>query len=125
MPASSVSGMNSWGLYLFASVALVLVFTPQLSGVVQASRDSMDRRNLDGIRELVDALRPGSTVVFSYGIAGVSDSVRLGGRSIWCLDGNRTIAVPARWALQNATLAPGTRYQFALSQGEVSVEKVV
>lgn len=125
MPASSVSGLNSWGVYLFASVALVLVLTPQLAGAAQASRRTSDWRNLDGIRALVDSLRPGEAALFSYGIPGASDAVRLGGREAWCVDGAVTIAEPTLWPLPNFTLAPGTLYRLGVSRGEVTVEQVV
>jgi hypothetical protein len=121
MPASSFSGLNSWGVYLFASLALVLLFTPQLTGIVKDTRVSADWRNLDGVRAAIDSLRPGVALHFSFGVAGVSDSVQLRGQQVSCFDGNGTISMPVVWALPNVTLVPALHYRFSLAQGWVRV----
>ena len=125
MPASSLGSLDSWGVYVFASMALILLLTPQLAGVVQLSRKGADLRDLDGARAVIDSLRPGVTVVFAFGEAHLSDALALSGNSVSCYDGNGTISVPVRWALPNLTLAPSVRYRLSLVQGAVAVSQVV
>ena len=124
MPASSISGMNSWGLYVFASVALVLLFTPQLLGVAKASRESADWRTEDGVRAAVDSLRPGATVLLAFGDKGATDPVRLSGHQISCSAGDRVISMRVTWALPDATLMPSARYRLSLSHGVLVVQGV-
>ena len=125
MPASSVSGLNSWGLYVFASVALVLLFAPQLRGVASDARESADWRNVDGVRAVIDSLRPGMSVLFTYGPSFAPDDVRLEGHLVSCPDGNGTISMPVVWALPNITLSPSARYHLALVLGVVRVTQSV
>jgi hypothetical protein len=124
MPASSLGGLNGWGVYLLAALVLVLILTPQLTGVARDSRASADWRILDGIRATVDSLRPGVRVVLSYGIAQLSDPVLLRGHEMTCFDGNGAISMRVAWALPNATLLPGTVYAFSLLSGSVSMARV-
>lgn len=121
MPASSLGASNSWGVYLLASAALLLLLTPQLAAVAKDSRESADWRNLDGVRAAVDSLRPGIALVFSYGLVKVSDPLRLMGHLVTCYDGNETLSATVRWMLPNATLLPSVRYGLSLAQGGVVV----
>jgi hypothetical protein len=125
LPVSSISGLNSWGLYIFASVALVLLFTPQLVGVTKDARDSADWRNIDGVRAVIDSLRPGITLLLAYGPSVSPDEVRLGGHLVSCPDGNGTISMPVRWALPNVTLSPSARYRLSLVLDVVTVNQIV
>ncbi len=125
MTASSFGGLNAWGVYLFAAAVLVLLFTPQLAAVSRESREAADWRYLDGIRAVVDSLHPGVSVILSYGLAGISDSVRLSGQSVSCFDGNGTLSMPVAWRLPNVSLAAGAHYRLSLAQGVVEVERSV
>lgn len=117
--------MNSWGLYIFASVALVLLLTPQLGGVARDARESADWRNVDGVRAIIDSLAPGVTVLFAYGSSASPDRIRLEGHLVSCRDGDGTISMPVAWALPNVTLSPSVRYRLALVGGAVVVTKSV
>ncbi len=121
MPASSVSGLNSWGLYLISAVALVLIMTPQLSMTVRSSREAADWRYLDGIRETIDSLQPGVTIAFTLVWPLPPDPVRLGGNQLSCDYGEGTIVLQSRWVLPNATLTPGSRYLLRLDGDQVMV----
>ena len=125
MPATSVTGLNSWGLYIFASVALVLLLAPQLEGVAGDAREGADWRNVDGVRAVIDSLRPGLTLLFAYGQSGAPDAVRLGGHLVSCSDGNRTISMAVSWALPNITLSPSSQYRLSLASGMVTVSQNV
>ena len=125
MPASSMGELNSWGLYLLASAALVLLLSPQLFQVVAISRASADWRNLDGARAAIDSLRPGIVVPFSFGASKVSDPLRLQGDEISCADGNGSISMRVGWALPNYTLYPATGYLLSLAQGSLVVAQAV
>ena len=125
MPASSVSSLNSWGVYIFASAALVLLFVPQLSQAALASRASADWRNLDGASWAIDSLRPGVVLSFSYGVSNVSDPLRLRGHQVSCSDGNQGMSAAVRWALPNYTLIPSVSYRLSLSQGRLVVTRAV
>ena len=125
MPASSISGLNSWGLYIFASVALVLLFAPQLVGVARVARESADWRNVDGVRAVIDSLSPGVTVLMAYGSPDTLDDIRLGGHLVSCSDGNGTISMPVDWELPNVTLLPSAQYRLVLVLGVVTVSQAV
>jgi hypothetical protein len=113
--------MNSWGLYLVASVALVLVVAPQLTGLAGDSREGADWRNVDGMRKVVDALGQGDTVNLTFTGAFAADPIVLTGFHIACDYGNGTLVLPSRWALPNTTLLPGHHYRVWLNGGEVQV----
>ena len=125
MAASSVSGMNSWGLYISASVALVMLFSPLLAGVSNDARESADWRNVDGVRAVIDSLRPGVTVALTYGSSTFSDDVSLGGHLVACHAGNGTVSMAVIWALPNITLSPSSLYHLTLDLGKVTVTKTV
>jgi hypothetical protein len=125
LPASSISSLNSWGLYIFASVALVLLFTPQLEGVAKDARESADWRNVDGVRAVIDSLRPGITTLFSYGPSNAPDDVRIAGHLVSCPDGNGSISMPVKWVLPNVTLFPSVQYRLTLVFGTVTVNQIV
>lgn len=121
MPVSSVSGMNSWGLYLVSAVALVLVLTPQLSGLARASREAADWRFLDGVRAVADSLQPGVVVNLTFSSPLAPDPLQLGAHRLSSDYGGGTISLPSRWALPNATLYPSLHYLLWLSGSRVMV----
>jgi hypothetical protein len=121
MPSSSVSSLNSWGVYLLSAVALLLLLSPELTGAVGDSRESADWRNLDGVRAVVDSLHPGLVVNLTYGGGSTSDLVELRGAWLSCSYGNGTLAFPSRWPLPNVTLTAGAMYLVRLSAGRVQV----
>jgi hypothetical protein len=121
MPASSLAALNSWGVYLIASAALVGALTPQLLGVMEDSREGADWRIADGIRVALDALRPGIALTLSYGTWSSSDTVHLGGREVSIAYGNGTITLPTVWNLPNVTLTPSVSYRAWLSGATVQV----
>ena len=125
MPASSIAGLNSWGIYIFASVALVLCLTPQLGGVAKDARESADWRNVDGVRVVIDSLRSGITVLMAYGSSDTMDDVRLGGHFVSCSDGNGTVSMSVEWVLPNMTLFPAIQYRLTLALGIVTVNQAV
>ena len=125
MPASSISGLNSWVLYISGWTALVLLLTPQLAGGAKDARASADWRNVDGVRAVVDSLRPGLAVLLISVSSGSPDEVRLGGHLVSCPDGNGTVTMTVTWALPNITLAPSVLYRLTLASGVVVVTQGV
>jgi hypothetical protein len=125
MPEASISELHSWGFYLLASLVLVLVLAPQLTDLSKASRRASDWRNLDGVRAVLESLRPGVRTELSYGVPGVSDAIRLSGHSVSCDDGGSRISFSVGWRLPDIVLFPGVRYQFSLALGAVRVSQVV
>jgi hypothetical protein len=121
MPASSLGALNSWGVYLIASVALVGALTPQLMGVVGDSKEGADWRNADGIHVALDALRPGIVLTLSYGTWSTDDIVHLGGRDVSITYGNGMITFPTVWNLPNVTLTPSMSYCVWLAGTDVQV----
>ena len=114
MPASSVSSLTSWGLYLLAMVALLAIVSPMLSGSVQSARVGADSRNLDGVRAVLDGLRPGMKLTFSFGEASGSDPIRIEGHLISCTSAAGKMAVPSRWGLPSMVLLPSVAYSVEL-----------
>ncbi len=114
MPASSVSSLTSWGLYLLATVALLAIVSPMLSGSFQSARVGADSRNLDGVRAVLDGLQPGMRVTFSFGEATGSDPIRIEGHLISCTSAVGKMTVPSRWGLPNMILFPSVAYSVQL-----------
>jgi hypothetical protein len=125
LPASSYSGLNSWGGYIVASAMLVALFSNPLHGLATDSREGVDLRYADGIRAALDELTPGMSLHATYAAAQGADQLHLGGRSLSINYGNGTIVIASAWELQNATLMPGSTYRFWLSGGEVQVTSSV
>jgi len=121
MPASSVSSLTSWGLYLLASVALLIVAAPMVAGASQAARFGADTRNLDGVRTVFDSLRPGMKVTFAFGGEPGSDSLRIEGHLITCASASGKLVVVSKWELPNMILQPTVDYSVQLEGGSVKV----
>ncbi|MDA4126263.1 MAG: hypothetical protein OK452_03530 [Thaumarchaeota archaeon] len=121
MPASSVSSLNSWGLYLLATVALLALTSPMLASSSRSARAGADSRNIDGVRAVFDGLRPGMRVTFAFGEATGSDSIRIEGHSISCTSADGTIAMPSKWELPNMNLLPSVAYSVQVEGGSVKV----
>jgi hypothetical protein len=116
--------MNSWGTYLVASSVIVLIVSPLLSGAARASREGADWRETDGLRAVLDGLRPGLTVDFSYGTSPSGDRIHLGGVRISCNYGSGAISLPSRWILPDMTLSPAVGYVASIRDGQVVVFQI-
>jgi hypothetical protein len=124
LPASSVSGMNSWGLYLISAVALVLMLTPQLTALASDSRESSDWRYMDGIREVVNSIQPGVSLNLSLVSPMAPDEIRLSGHHLSCDYGRGTLNMVTDWSLSDAIISPNSRYVLWLSGGTVMVTRI-
>lgn len=121
MPASSFSALNSWGFYIIAAAALLLVLSPPLLGTAQDARAASDWRSADGVRAILDSLRPGVRVHFSYGGSRGWDNLTLGDRKVSVSYGGGTISLPTRWELTSETLVPAKGYVAFLQGGVAEV----
>ncbi len=121
MPASSVGSLTSWGLYLLATVALLAILSPMLSASFQSARVGADSRNLDGVRAVLDGLRPGMSITFSFGEATGSDQIRIEGHLISCTSAAGTMTMPSKWGLPSMILLPSVEYAVQLDGGSVKV----
>ena len=121
MPASSVSSLTSWGIYLLCTIALLAILSPMLSGSFQSSRAAADSRNLNGVKAVFDSLEPGVRVTFSFGEATGSDPIRIGGHMMSCASAVEGTAVPSRWGLPSMTLLPSVVYSARLEGVYVEV----
>ena len=101
-------------MYLIASAALIAALMPQLAGTAQDSREGTDYRVADGIRSVLDSLRPGTVVTLSFG-SWTGDSARLEGHEITLMDGSGAVALQTRYELPNVTLVPNVSYQVWLN----------
>lgn len=110
-------------MYLIASAALIGVLMPQLVGATQDSREGSDYRFADGIRSVLDSLRPGTVVTFSFGSGSMGDSARLDGNEIIFTYGNGTVSLQTQYDLPNVTLVPGVSYQVWLKGNQVGVSE--
>ena len=123
MPASSIGVLNSWGIYFVASAALVGALTPTLIGAVHDSREGCDYRVADGIRSVLDSLRPGMVVTLSFSGSPTVDSARLSGRAVTFADGDQTVTMRTQHSLPNVVLSPGVQYEVWLQGDSVRVRK--
>ena len=108
-------------MYLLSAFALVLLLSPQLTGLVGDSRKGADWRTLDGVRAAVDALRPGVTLNLTYTSISPEDAVRLDGHSFMISYGNGTFSLPSRYVLPNLTLSSSAPHLLWLEGGRVVV----
>jgi hypothetical protein len=125
MPASSFSAINSWGVYLFAAFAIVALFVPTLSATSQYSREGADWRSVDGVRAVLDGLRPGVEVSLTFGTSSAADPLHLYGHKIECSYGRGNLSEQSLWLLPDVTLAPTVQYELRLSGDEVQVASPV
>ena len=124
MPASSVSAMNSWGVYLVAAAALVLLLVPALQQVSADARVASDWRVVDGVSRVINNLRPGMRVVLRLP-SNSTDAVLLHAFDISCNDGRGTIRMTSRWLLPDFAFVPGVLYTLTLDDASVEVAKGV
>lgn len=110
-------------MYLIASAALMGALLPQLAKTAQDSREGSDYRIADGIRSVLDSLRTGTAITFSFGPWSTEDSARLVGREIILTYGNGTVALQTRYELPNVTLSPGVSYRVWLNGNQVGVSE--
>ena len=121
MPASTVSAMNSWGVYLIASAALVLILAPSLQKISSDTRVASDWREIDSVRRIIDSLRPGMTVHLRLG-SDAKDTISLHGYEILCDDGAGMLLRNSRWLLPDYSLLPGVGYVLSLGTTRVEVK---
>lgn len=116
-----MSGLNSWGAYLLASVALVALLAPALTSAAGATREGADWRTADGVRRVIASLSPGETVNLTLWGAPGADPMVLSGRTITCTYGKGSITMSSPWLLPGVTLSAGVSYSLTLSRGAVRV----
>lgn len=119
-----MSALNSWGVYVIASAALVLVMSPILVGTANDSREGVDWRNVDAIRSAIDELRPGVALGLFFGSSSAGDVVRLAGHQVSCYYGTGTVSLSSRWTLPDVTLSPSVHYTVWLNGENVRVAQV-
>ena len=125
MPSTTIAAEGSWGAYLAAAAALLLVITPAISAAARASRAGADWRYADGVRAVLDSLSPGVTVRFSYGSAPSADEILLAGDTVSIYDGVGFIAFETSHPVPTMFLRPTVSYSAELVGGEVEVSRVV
>jgi hypothetical protein len=111
--------MAGWATYIAASAALLAMLSPTLSGVSAGAAAGSSARTLDGVAAVLDGLRPGLSVNFSFGSPQSCGAVSLHGDSLTCAPSAVTANVSL--PLSAATLAPGVEYTASLMNGEVVV----
>jgi hypothetical protein len=108
-----------------AALAMILVLSPALTSAAKDSREGADWRILDGVRSVLDSLRPGFMAFLTFGVSGSSDSIHIGGHQISISYGSGSILLGSKWILANATLLPGVAYRVWLANGMAQVAKAV
>lgn len=121
MPVSSISALNSWGVYVFSAFALVLLFEPALVGLYHDSGEWAGMRTAEGLRAVIDGLSPGLVANISFTGGVTSDAFILSGYTISCTCGNGTVSLHTRYPLQASVLEPSSSYVLWLQQGVVEV----
>ncbi len=113
--------MTSWGLYLVAAAALVLILSPQLTALSRSSREAADFRFMEGVRYAIDSLQPGVEINLTSATFLAPDPIRLHGFQMTCDYGGGTISLTSRWPLPDATLSPPSHYLLSLTGGALQV----
>ena len=73
---------------------------------------------------MIDELRPGLSVNFSFGSPGSRETVELEGKEVICSAGESISTFNSVWMLQADVLSPGVPYSASLERGIVQVEAV-
>jgi hypothetical protein len=118
VPASSFGYAAGWGVYLAASLAMLVLLSPGLSEVSGGAREGAAARALLGVGGVICGLMPGTTVSFTFVSVG-GDSIVL--RNHGLFDSARGQTYNCRWALDSTTLLPGHMYAARLSGATVAV----
>ena len=119
-----MSAIDSWGVYIVAAAALLLMLSPLLVATARDSREGADARYLDGVRVVLASLQPGEGVRFSFGGWPSSDPIRLDGHALTCSYGYGNLELTVSRALPDLTLYPGVLYFAYLDGGAVGVYRV-
>jgi hypothetical protein len=125
MPVSSLSSLNSWGTYIIAGLALMLVLAPTVESAAYDSREGVDYRNADGVRAVIDSLRPGVSVSFTFGSSSSNDPLRVVGDTIVVSYGRGTVSLQTTWTLPNETLFATVAYVASIDGGVAEVSRSV
>ncbi len=124
MPASSISSLSSWAVYLAATLALASVLAPADLAVATGSRESSAYATLRGVVGLLDEMRPGMSTVLSYGSAGSEFVIWTRGHQVGYDLGNLSVSLPCKWDVEAETLYPGVDYLVAAAAGSLEVSQV-
>lgn len=116
-----MGGLNAWGVYMVAALALLLVLSPALTSATRDAREGADLRYLEGVRAVLDSLRPGVTASFSFGASPAGDPVLAGGHTLASSYGSGVVEVRSEASLPNMTLRPATLYVAGVSGGRIVV----
>ena len=122
MPTVSVSSQLSDAVYLVSVVGLAILLARPVYLVFAASQERGAEVVASGLREMIDSMSPGTTVVTrleSY--PGVQLSVALSGTTVAATIGRSTATTQVKWEFTHTTLSPGVAYSFTLKGGEVFV----
>ncbi|MDG6900886.1 MAG: hypothetical protein JRM80_02880 [Nitrososphaerota archaeon] len=122
MPAASYSSSVSWAAYFAAALALVAACSPVLAGVKNYSCGASASRTAEGAVEVVDGLRPGMVVAFSFRAPSADDRIELVGHSLTALWCGRASTFQTVWELPGATLMAGRSYYLKLASCQVEVD---
>lgn len=125
MPVSALSALDSWGVYMLSSLALILLVVPSVLGLYGEAVDSGGLRGVAGIREVVDGLEPGMQVLVSYGWDGMPGTVTLEGDSATYAYGSVSFSVVCAWPFQPSVLLPGVEYELHVASGRVEATPTV
>ena len=124
MPSTVISSISGWGAYFASGLILVVVLTPAVYHVHEASKVESGLRIIAGVQRVLDSLRPGLVATLTYGSLGGAAEVRTGAHAITYISGNTSVSAETKWALQNSTLNPGLNYSVYLAGGLVEVSRV-
>ena len=125
MPAASFTNSMSWAAYFAASLVLVSLCEPVLSGVKADSCGASEARTATGAVQVIDALEPGTVVRFSFHPPDSADTIHLRGSALsaaWC---GKTSSFSTTRQLPSMDLQPEVGYLLALAGSQVEVLRLV
>jgi hypothetical protein len=108
-------------VYFAASIALIGVCSPMLSGVGSYSCGDAASNAAQGSVQVFDALRPGMAVTYTFQAPSPDDRIVLVGHSIvadWC---GHSSNFQTTWLLPTTVLSSGVSYVLRLVGGQVEV----
>ena len=117
--------MASWGLYIMASMVLVVAMTPVLTDVRAESAAGSGARYLQGVAALFSCMKPGVAVVFHFGDLETQGEIRVSGDQLVYTSGETRVTIQTGTNADVATLHAGVAYSATMKGSVIEVTPLV
>ena len=124
MPATVVSSVSGWGVYLASALIFAAALSPTMNQVQDDSKVASATKTIAGVQRVLDSIGPGLMVTLTYGSLGEGARITIGTHIVTYISGDMGVSAVTRWDLPDFTLLPGVQYFVWISGGSVKVSLV-